>query len=102
MKKVDEMIIGKYCIVRCYRASVFAGIVEEREGQEVLIRDARRIWYWDGAASLSQLALEGTKKPRECKFSAACESVVVLDAVEVIPCTDAAQRSICGVREWKV
>ena len=101
MKKIDEMIIGKYCIVRCDRASVFAGTVAEREGQAVLIRDARRIWYWDGAASLSQLALEGTKSPTECKFSVACESVVVLDAVEVIPCTDAAQQSICGVRPWK-
>lgn len=97
---IDKEIIGKYCIVRCDRASVFAGTVAEREGQAVLIRDARRIWHWDGAASLSQLALEGTKKPTGCKFSVACESVVVLDAIEVIPCTDAAQQSICGVPVW--
>lgn len=98
---IDKEIIGKYCIVRCDRASVFAGTVAEREGQAVLIRDARRIWYWDGAASLSQLALDGTKKPAGCKFSVACESVVVLDAIEVIPCTDAAQQSICGVPVWR-
>jgi hypothetical protein len=99
---INDTIIGKYCIVRCSRASVFAGIVAEREGQAVLIRDARRIWSWSGAASLSQLALDGTKEPNECKFTVACESVVVLDAIEIIPCTDAAQRSICGVKKWKI
>lgn len=99
---INDTIIGKYRIVRCDRASVFAGTVAEREGQAVLIRDARRIWYWSGAASLSQLALDGTKNPGECKFSAPCESVVVLDAIEVIPCTDAAQQSISRVTPWTV
>ena len=97
---INDTIIGKYCIVRCDRASVFAGTVAEREGQAVLIRDARR--NWSGAASLSQLALDGTKNPGECKFSAPCESVVVLDAIEVIPCTDAAQQSISRVTPWTV
>ena len=100
--KINDTIIGKYCIVRCFRASVFAGTVADREGQAVLIRDARRIWSWSGAASLSQLALDGTKEPNECKFTVACESVVVLDAIEIIPCTDAAQRRICGGKKWKI
>lgn len=99
---INESIIGKYCIVRGDRSSVFAGIVEQREGQAALIKDARRIWYWDGAASLSQLAMDGTKKPGNCKFAGVCESVLVLDAIEIIPCTDIARQSICGVREWKV
>lgn len=98
---INETIIGKYCIVRCDRASVFAGIVAQREGRAVEIRDARRIWYWCGAACLSQLALEGTNDPEECNFSAPCESVVVLDAIEIIPCTDAAEKNIRGVPVWK-
>lgn len=98
---INENIIGKYCIVRCDRASVFAGVVAERDGQTVLIKDARRIWYWNGAASLSQLAVDGTKSPDGCKFSVVCESVVVLDAIEIIPCTDTARQSIEGVKVWR-
>ena len=98
---INESVLGKYCIVRCDHASVFAGIVTERDGQAVLIKDARRIWYWNGAASLSQLAVDGTKTPGDCKFSVVCESVVVLDAIEIIPCTDVARQSIEGVMVWR-
>lgn len=55
---------NRYCIVRCENAGVFAGIVKERSGREVTLTDCRRLWYWEGAASCSQLAVDGTKKPR--------------------------------------
>ncbi len=51
----------KYVICRTNSAGVFAGFFESRNGKEVVLRDARRIWRWSGAASLSQLAMEGTK-----------------------------------------
>ena len=92
---------GKYVIVRCDRAGVFAGILSEREGQEITLTDCRRLWYWDGAASISQLAVDGSTKPRECKFTMAVEEITVLDAIEIIPCTDKAEKSIRGVAEWK-
>ena len=90
-----------YCMVRTYSAGVFAGYVESREGKEATLRNARRIWYWDGAATLSQLAKEGTKKPENCRFTVYVNSITILDAVEIIPCTDEAIKSIEGVREWK-
>lgn len=43
----------KYVICRTHSAGVFAGYLESRTGQEVVMRYARRIFYWDGAASLS-------------------------------------------------
>ena len=55
-------MIGKHCIVRTQSAGVFAGTLQSREGQEVTLTDARRLWYWDGAASLSQLAVSGVSK----------------------------------------
>jgi hypothetical protein len=93
-------MIGKTCIVRTYSAGVFLGTVKERNGKEVLLTEARRIWYWDGAASLSQLANEGTKKPQNCKFPAPVAEVLLTEAIEIIPATEAAIASIAAVPEW--
>ena len=64
--------------------------------------NVRQIWYWDGAAALMQLATEGTKKPRNCKFTVEVESLVVLEAIEIIPCTEQAINSIESVEVWKI
>lgn len=93
--------VGKYVIVRCDRAGVFAGILKEREGREVTLTDCRRLWYWDGAASISQLAVDGTVKPSNCKFTVSVEEITLLDAIEIIPCTEKAEKSIRGVAVWQ-
>lgn len=94
-------MLGKICIVRTYSAGVFFGKVVERDGKEVLLKDARRIWYWEGAASLSQLANNGTSKPTKCKFPAPVSEVLLTEAIEIIPATEAAIASIAAVPEWK-
>ena len=88
-----------YVIVRTYSAGVFAGYLKSRNGKEVSMINARRIWYWKGAASLSQLAIDGTSKPDECKFPCAID-VELTEAIEIISCTEEAKRSIEGVRIW--
>ncbi len=89
-------------IVRTYSAGVFAGTLESRKGQEVVLTNARRLWYWAGAASLSQLAVVGTSKPESCKFPVAVPRVELLQAVEILDLTEAARKSIESVPEWKV
>lgn len=91
----------EYCMVRTYSAGVFAGYIESRDGKEVVLRDARRIWYWAGAASLSQLAMEGTSKPDECKFPCTVDKVILTEVIEIIPITDKARESIEGVEVWQ-
>lgn len=93
-------LIGAYCVVRTYSAGVFAGTLKARNGREALVTDARRLWYWDGAASLSQLANEGTSKPGNCKFPDAVEQVLLTEAIEILPCTETARRSIEEVQVW--
>lgn len=91
-----------YCMVRTYSAGVFAGYVESREGKEATLRNARRIWYWDGAASLSQLATDGTSKPENCKFPCPVDSVTLTEVIEIIPITKRAKKSIEEVAVWKM
>lgn len=92
----------EYCMVRTYSAGVFAGYLESREGKEVVLRNARRIWFWDGAASLSQLAVDGTCKPDKCKFPCAVDKVILTEAIEIIPCTEKAKKSIEDVAVWEM
>ena len=91
----------KFCIVRCYGAGVFMARVESLDGQTAQLRDARRLWYWDGAASISQLAMEGVKAPENCKFTVTIPQMTVTQVIEIIPCTEQAVASIGGVKEWK-
>lgn len=97
--KLDGM---KYVICRTYSAGVFAGYLESRTGQEVVMRNARRIFYWDGAASLSQLAMSGTSKPQNCKFPESVDRVELLQAIEILDVTEKAQKSILSVGVWKM
>lgn len=91
----------KYVIVRTYSAGVFAGYLVSRKGKEVVLANARRIWYWAGAASLSQLAMEGTSKPSQCKFPVEVLSVTLTEAIEILGTTEKARNSIQGVWIWK-
>lgn len=88
-------------IIRCDRAGVFYAEIAERRGSEADLVNARRLWCWDGAASLSQLAVNGTVAPRGCKFTVTVPSMTVLGVIEVIPCSDKAVESIEAVPEWK-
>ena len=91
----------RYVIVRTQSAGVFAGFLESQRGQEVVLTKARRIWYWDGAASLSQLAMEGTSKPENCKFPCAVDRAELLQAIEILDTTPKAKKSIETVKEWR-
>lgn len=94
-------MIGTYVIVRGDRSGVFAGTLARYEGREVELHNCRRLWYWDGACSISQIAKEGVKKPNNCKFTVTVDSITILDAIEIIPATEEAEAIIKGVREWK-
>jgi len=92
---------SKYVIVRTYSAGCFAGELVSRKGKEVVLNHCRRLWRWSGAASLSQLAVDGTKNPNDCKFPAPTMGHTVTEAIEIIPATKTARISIEGVPVWK-
>ena len=100
-QKAEPLDGMPYCIVRGRDSGVFAGYIYSREGTECVIKHARRIWYWKGAASLSQLAQSGTSKPDECKFPGEVDSILVTDATEILDVTEKAKQSIAEVPVWK-
>lgn len=92
---------SRYMIVRTYSAGVFAGNLVSRKGQEVIMTNARRLWRWAGAASLSQLAMEGTNDPGNCKFPCEVSYLELTQAIEILEVSAVAEKSIKGVPVWQ-
>lgn len=90
-----------YVILRCDHSGVFAGYLKSRDLKEATLLRARRLWYWSGAASLSQLAVDGTKNPAACKFPTEVSQIEVTDVIEVLQVTAKAQESLQGVKIWQ-
>lgn len=91
----------KYVIVRTRSAGVFAGYLKKREGKEATLLNARRLWYWKGAASLSQLSVDGVSCPKECKFPCEVDTVDLMEVIEILDVTAKAKESIDSVPVWK-
>ena len=99
---MKEAILNKKCIFRGDRSGVFYGTLTNvsDDFKAAEIKDCRRLWYWAGANSISDLAIKGTKKPKNCNITKAVERIVLTDVIEIIPCTDVAISNIESVKEW--
>jgi hypothetical protein len=92
----------EYVIIRSVDSGVHAGYLlkEETSDRAVTLGSARRLWYWEGAASLSQLASEGVNAPDKCKFPCEVEEIKIFGVCEIIPATETARQSIASVEIW--
>jgi len=99
--KLVEVNGLKFVMVRTYSAGVHFGYLKSQNGKEVELLNSRRVFYWSGACSLSQLALEGTKKPNDCKISVIVPSIFLTEAIEIISMTETAKTNLEGVKIWK-
>ena len=92
---------SRYVIIRARDAGCFAGELAERSTNSVVLHNCRRLWYWAGATSLSQLASEGTNKPKECKFPPVVATHEIFDVIEIIDVTRSGRTSIESVPVWR-
>ena len=94
-------MVGKKVIIRTYSAGVWFGTLDQKDGNEVILRNARRMWVWwaEEGISLSSVSVHGIKNEK----SRIAESVdsVWLEAIEIIPCTDTAINSIEAAKNAK-
>lgn len=90
-----------YCIVRCDRSGVFFGYIKSRNGREVEMVNSRNIYYWDGAAGISQLAEFGTSKPENCKFTVPVKRRLLLDVIQIDYITETSKLILEKVPVWK-
>lgn len=92
------LFVGRPVLVRTYSAGVHFGTLASRDGREVVLRDARRIWSWVGANTLSEISLRGVGDGS--KISDPVPEIVLTEAIEVIPLAEKAVCVLGGVK-WK-
>jgi len=85
-------------IIRGKDSGVFFAHGVERDGTEAKLDWSRMIHYWEGAAALSQVSIDGIRSGRVC---VPVVDRIVLDVCEIIPCTDAAVANLLGQPEWR-
>lgn len=89
-------------IIRTTNAGVFYGNLAEWDPttRTARLTTARRIWYWSGAASLSELAMRGPSKPAQCKVPTPVDSIMLSEVIEILETTQTARQAIEAVPEW--
>jgi len=96
---VDGM---KYCVVRTYSAGVHIGYVKEfgvRHPQEAVLIKSRRLHYWNGACSLSQVAMDGVSS--DSRIAVEIPEITLTDVIEVIPCSKKSHEFFNTAKAWK-
>lgn len=101
--KVNQMQNSSYdyVIVRTYSAGVFAGYLKKREGKEVTLTNAKCLWYWEGAFTLLEIAMQGVSKPDKCKFSMCANEVLLTETIELLPTTQKAKDCLESIPAFK-
>jgi hypothetical protein len=92
----------QYYIVRANQAGVFFGQIKDRNGSEATLTNARKLHYWSGAAAVEQIAIEGVKNKKDCRFTITVPEVTILGICQFLPCTDNAVENLKSVPEWKI
>lgn len=88
-------------IVRCDKAGVFFGEIAGRNGNDVIMKNVRKLWYWEGACAVEELALHGVLYPNECHFTVWIPEMIVTEPAQIIPCSDQATISLGSVPTWE-
>lgn len=86
--KLQSAFIGQKVIVRTYSAGVHIGTLTAKEGREVRLENAHRLWHWRGAFTLSQVGETGVKAGS--RVGAPIPQLELTEAIEVFPITDEA------------
>jgi len=104
LNKLAPRIEGmRYCVVRTYSAGVHIGYVhtfgKDSNPQYAKLLKSRRLHYWSGACSLSQVAMDGVSS--ESRIAMELPEIELTDVIEVIPCSEKAMEFFKGAKAWK-
>lgn len=98
MSKSENPFIGQHVVLRTTNAGVHIGTLASISNGEAVVTSARRLWYWKGAFTLSEVATAGVDK-KGTRMAAEVPTMQVNGVIEIIPTTEAARASFAGCGE---
>jgi hypothetical protein len=91
-----------YSIIRSDRFGVYFAEVKEQTETKIVLKNARNIHYWEGAASVLQIANDPTKLKSSTRITVSVDELSITDNVMVIPCTEVAEKFLKEFPVWKI
>jgi hypothetical protein len=91
--------MDQYYIVRTDRAGVFFGQIKEKSKDSVVMTDVRKIYYWDGACAVEQIAVDGVNDSSNLTIT--ITEMEIADPIQIIPCSEKAFKNLKEKKEWK-
>ena len=98
MKKSN--LIGKHVIVRSNLAGVFFGILIAKDGEELTLKDGRKFFYFSGANTVEDLAMQGALNVDSCKLTIPVSEIVISKFEQILPCTKESVNQIKSIPIW--
>jgi len=98
-----EKMTDNIVLVRTHSAGVHFGELayQSNDGKLVTLKNAKRLWKWVGAASLSQVAIDGVTDKKQTMIPPAVPEITLTEAIEIIPMTEKAVKNLSEVPVWK-
>jgi hypothetical protein len=93
--------IGKNVIIRTYSAGVWCGTLAQKSANEVVLTGARRMWRWWAKESISLSGVANYGINQDKSQIAPKVDGVWLEAIEIIPTTEIAEKSIMEAKDAK-
>ena len=90
--KTTKKAAPKYVVVRTYSAGVHCGELGARAGEEVEIKNCRRIWSWKGRYTLNEVANHGVGAGSN--VSEPVDSNILTGAIEILSCSAEAEANL--------
>lgn len=98
---IQNELVGCVVLVRDNRAGIHVGILRELDlaNKVAILAEARKVWYWEGAASCHGIAAKGLCH-KGSKVAPTVPMVASTDVVEVVLCTSEGAVSVMTCPEW--
>ena len=97
---IAKNFIGKKVIVRGDRSGVFFGTVLDHDKQQVVLKDCRRIYSWQGALETNEIAVVGVLDNENTKITRTVDEILINDCIQMQICTNKAIEILESVKVW--
>lgn len=95
-ESTQHPFVGRYVLCRCHSAGVHTGVLVSAQGEQVILRDSRRLWSWRAVAGVALSGVAQAGLASGCKVDTENPEIALSGAIEIIPCSKTAEESIRG------